>query len=55
MVSQENIGKPLAIVVDGTLVSAPVIKAAIPGGVAVIVGSFTQEEAERIADGIVGR
>ncbi len=47
-----NVGRALAIVVDGKLVSAPVIKSAIAGGEGVITGNFTAEEAEKIAAGL---
>lgn len=40
----ENIGKPFAIVLDGTIISAPAIREPICGGAAVISGSFTLEE-----------
>ena len=52
--TQENLGRRLALVVDGALLSAPVIRSKIHG-VAVIVGSFTQAEAERIAKGVLGK
>lgn len=39
----------LGIVLDGTLYSAPFIRTAIPGGQAVIEGSFTLEEARDLA------
>jgi preprotein translocase subunit SecD len=46
-----QVGKPLAILVDGKLVSAPTIRSRITR-VALISGRFTQEEAERIAGGL---
>ena len=39
----------LAIVMDGTLYSAPYIKSAIPGGNAIIEGNFSLEEASDLA------
>jgi len=39
----------LGIVLDGTLYSAPFIRSSIPGGQAVIEGSFTLEEASDLA------
>ncbi len=39
----------LAIVLDGTLYSAPFIRTSIPGGEAVIEGSFTLDEARDLA------
>jgi preprotein translocase subunit SecD len=50
-VTEEHRNKPLAIVIDGKVISAPVVKAVIGENVA-ITGSFTKEEAERIAKGI---
>ncbi len=47
--TQENLGRKLAIVVNGKVVSAPVIKSAITGGRAVITGAFTRAEVEEIA------
>jgi protein-export membrane protein SecD len=45
----ENTGKYLAIVLDGVVHSAPVIKGRIPGGSGVIEGTFTMEEARSLA------
>jgi preprotein translocase subunit SecD len=44
-----NVGKILAIVLDGKIISAPRINSAITGGSGVIQGSFTQEEANTLA------
>ena len=44
-VTTDNVGKQLAIVLDGTVYSAPVIRDAITGGNAQITGHFSQEEA----------
>lgn len=41
----ENIGKPMAIVLDGVVVSAPTIRDRIAGGSGQISGSFEAEEA----------
>ena len=54
-VTRENIGKILAIVVDGKVLSAPVITSEIGGGKGVITGTFTMDEAKRIADGLCGK
>jgi len=54
-VTGNNIRKPLGILVDGQLISAPVVMEKIVGGKALISGAFSQGEAKRIADGIVGR
>ncbi|MEO1439878.1 MAG: protein translocase subunit SecD, partial [Chloroflexota bacterium] len=43
-----NIGQPMAIVLDGEVLSFPTIQAALPTG-GVISGNFTQEEAETLA------
>ncbi len=45
----ENIGNPFAIVLDGKVVSAPVIQSHIPSGVGIITGNFTIEESTRLA------
>jgi preprotein translocase subunit SecD len=44
-ITGENVKKRLAIVLDGTVHSAPVIQERISGGQAQITGSFTMEEA----------
>jgi preprotein translocase subunit SecD len=44
-----HIGKPLAIILDGQLYSAPHIAEKISGGRAVISGNFTLEEAKTLA------
>ena len=40
----ENIGNPFAIVLDGEVISAPVIQSHIPSGVGIITGQFTIED-----------
>lgn len=45
----ENVGRKLAIVLDGTVYSAPVIKERIPGGHVQITGRFSMEEAHDLA------
>jgi preprotein translocase subunit SecD len=47
--TQENVGRALAIVLDNTIFSAPVIQEPILGGEARITGSFTPEEAHDLA------
>ena len=54
-VTVDHLGKQFAIVVDGQVISAPVIREWIPGGKLAISGNLTQEQAERIAQGITGR
>ncbi|MFH0772215.1 MAG: protein translocase subunit SecD [Candidatus Omnitrophota bacterium] len=48
-VTKENVGKRLAIVLDGKVQSAPVIREAIPSGQAQISGRFTREQASDLA------
>ncbi|MBI5143432.1 MAG: DUF2059 domain-containing protein [Nitrospirae bacterium] len=49
----ENAGRRLAILVDGKVVNTPMIRERIASGTCIISGSFTQQEAERIAAGIL--
>ncbi|MCF6304663.1 MAG: protein translocase subunit SecD [Rhodobacteraceae bacterium] len=44
-----NIGNPFAIVLDGEVISAPVIQAHIPGGSGIITGNFGIEESTNLA------
>jgi preprotein translocase subunit SecD len=48
-ITAANVNRRLAIVLDDTIYSAPVIKERIPGGRAVISGSFTTDEARDLA------
>ena len=48
-VTEQNVGKQLAIILDGNLYSAPRINERIPGGRAVITGQFTVDEARDLA------
>jgi preprotein translocase subunit SecD len=48
-VTGENVGKRLAILLDGRVYSAPVIRDAIAGGKAMIEGRFTDQEAKDLA------
>ncbi len=48
-ITGENVGKRLAIILDGVVRSAPVIRERIGGGHAQITGSFTHEEASDLA------
>jgi len=52
--TQGHIGKPMAILVDGQVLTAPTVRAAI-STTGLISGDFTKAEAERIASGILGR
>jgi len=47
--TQENTGKPFAIILDGQVISAPNINEPILGGSAQISGSFTVETANQLA------
>jgi preprotein translocase subunit SecD len=44
-----NVGKILAITLDGQEISTPIVQEPIPSGEASIVGQFTVEEAQRLA------
>jgi preprotein translocase subunit SecD len=48
-VTQENVGRPFAIVLDDEVISAPVIREPIIGGSGQISGSFTVESANNLA------
>ena len=48
-VTEQNVGRRLAIILDGTVYSAPRINERIPGGRAVITGQFTVEDARDLA------
>lgn len=45
----ENVGQRFAVVLDGQILTAPVIQQAIPGGQGQISGDFTVEEAQTLA------
>jgi hypothetical protein len=49
-----HLGRPVAILIDGGVVAAPIVRSPIDDA-AVISGGYTQAEAERIASGIGGR
>jgi len=51
-ITSKNVEKPLAIYIDQTLVSAPVVKEKISGGKAQITGNFTDEEARELVRNI---
>ncbi|MEJ2097376.1 MAG: protein translocase subunit SecD, partial [Deltaproteobacteria bacterium] len=48
-ITEQNVKKRLAIVLDGKVYSAPVIQEKISGGAARITGSFTMEQARDLA------
>ncbi len=45
----EHVGEPFAIVLDGKVISAPVIREPIPGGTGIISGNFTVATANDLA------
>lgn len=48
-ITKRNVGKPLAIFLDGMPVSAPTVEQEILGGSAEISGNFTSEEAKNLS------
>ncbi|MBC6497685.1 MAG: protein translocase subunit SecD [Alphaproteobacteria bacterium GM7ARS4] len=48
-ITKDNVGKRFAVVLDGRVITAPVINEPIPGGTAIISGSFSPEEANNLA------
>jgi preprotein translocase subunit SecD len=48
-ITRANVGRSMAIVLDGALISDPVIRDEINGGVAQISGGFTPDEAKALA------
>ena len=52
--TQGHIGRPLAILIDGEVAAAPVVRSPITTS-AIISGNFERTEAERIVGGILGR
>jgi preprotein translocase subunit SecD len=48
-ITARNISKPLPIILDNTVISAPVVQDKISGGSAVITGTFTTEEAKNLS------
>lgn len=48
-VSRENVGRPFAIVLDGAVIIAPVIREVICGGQSQISGNFTTQDATDLA------
>ncbi len=47
-ITKENVGKTVAIYLDGAILSAPTVQQEISGGQAVITGSFTPAEAKAL-------
>ena len=52
--TQGHLGRPLAVLLDGDVVMAPVVRSPISTS-AMITGNYTRAEADRIVNGIVGR
>jgi len=48
-ITENNIGKTIAIYLDGEIISAPVVNTAITNGQAIISGDFTLEESKDLA------
>ena len=47
-ITKDNVGKMVAIYLDGAPISTPVVREEIPNGQAVISGSFTPTEAKQL-------
>lgn len=47
-ITKENVGKTVAIFLDGAPISTPVVREEIPNGQAIISGSFTPTEAKQL-------
>jgi len=47
--TSENVGKKFAVILDGVVITAPVIRSAITGGSGIISGNFTSQEAADLA------
>ncbi len=48
-ITQQNLGKPVAIFLDGKVLSAPTVQSAITDGIAVISGNFDAKSARELA------
>lgn len=48
-ITKRNLQKPVAIVLDNEIISAPTVQSVIEGGQAVITGKFTIEDAKKLA------
>jgi preprotein translocase subunit SecD len=47
--TSDNVGKRFAVILDGVVITAPVIRSAITGGSGIISGNFTSQEATDLA------
>ncbi|RED51045.1 protein translocase subunit SecD [Aestuariispira insulae] len=48
-VTADNVGLPFAVVLDNRVITAPVIRSAIPGGSGIITGNFTLQETQNLS------
>ncbi|NQV13351.1 MAG: protein translocase subunit SecD, partial [Parcubacteria group bacterium] len=48
-ITEKNVGKPIAIFLDGAVISAPTVNEPIRDGSAIITGQFTLDEAKELA------
>ena len=51
-VTELRVGQRIGMLVDGALISAPIVRAPLRGGRALLQGDFSEEEAQRIARGL---
>lgn len=49
-VTERNVGRPLAVFLDGNLITAPIVQQKISGGQAQITGQFTIDEARQLVE-----
>ncbi|GAA0890333.1 hypothetical protein GCM10009122_00110 [Fulvivirga kasyanovii] len=54
LLTKENIGKPIAIVIDHKIVSLPTIQAEISGGQLIISGGFSEKEVDKMIEKLKG-
>ncbi len=47
--TEKNVGRPLPIILDNELVSAPIVQQVITGGTAVITGDFSLDDAKNLS------
>lgn len=52
-ITEQNIGKNIGMILDGKLVCAPLVRARIDSGIAIINGIFTEQEARKIVEGLL--
>lgn len=55
LLTKENIGKPIAIVIERQIVSMPVVQSEIMGGKVNISGDFSEKEIDRIIETLKGK